>query len=96
MKISITREELIVKYKAEVDRIADEFEWKTHFEPKEICDIIYNIIKRSGTKIKIKPEILFAKYMNVIFDKPKNKWPDEYNERVKIICNIIYDILETI
>ena len=40
----LTREELYEEYMRIVNEICENCDWKSTFEPKEICDIIYNII----------------------------------------------------
>jgi hypothetical protein len=45
--IKIDKEKLFKLYMKEVDRIADECDWKTHFGPYEIIIMIGNIIEQN-------------------------------------------------
>lgn len=43
--MKINREKLLSLYLEEVERISDLYDWKTHFEPPEIIEIICNILE---------------------------------------------------
>lgn len=45
----LSKKELTRRYRAKVDRIATDLDWKTHFGPDEICDIIHDIITDSAS-----------------------------------------------
>lgn len=44
-KLPLTRPELTRRYLAYVDRVATDIDTKVHFEPEEICDMIYTLIE---------------------------------------------------
>ena len=43
-ELPITKEELYIEYMKQVDEICEHCDWVTNFGPKEICDMIYDII----------------------------------------------------
>lgn len=45
--MEINKEELFRLYMEWVDKISDECDWKTHFEPKEIVYSIANILENN-------------------------------------------------
>ncbi len=94
MNLPITREELLSKYTERIDKITDVRDTKMNFSGEDVCQIIHTIMIRNGAKIKIKPTTLYGKYMNTIFDISNEDWEKNYG--TKEICNIIYDILESL
>lgn len=52
--MEINKEELHKLYMEWVNKVADEFDWKTHFETEEIVYAIANILETNPQLIKIK------------------------------------------
>jgi hypothetical protein len=50
--IKIDRNELYRLYMEWVDKVADECEWKTHFDPEEIVHAISKILEENPQLIK--------------------------------------------
>jgi hypothetical protein len=49
----IDRDEVYKEYMKKVEEIAEGCDWKTHFQPQEIVDIICSIVERS---YKVEPK----------------------------------------
>ena len=46
--MKIDRAKLLKLYLQEVDKICDECDWKTHFEPSEIIGIVANLLENNS------------------------------------------------
>ncbi len=51
-EITVNRKKLYTLYMEEVDRISDECEWVSTFTPKDIINIISNILESNPKLIK--------------------------------------------
>lgn len=47
----INREKLLADYLKQVDEICKIADWKTHFGPKEIVDILVDLLEKGGYSI---------------------------------------------
>lgn len=50
--MKINNKLLYTLYMEEVNRICDEIEWKTHFGPQEIVDLIAKIIEKNPSIVE--------------------------------------------
>lgn len=52
MNIKIDRKTLHNLYMKEVEQICEDLEWKTHFSPKEIVDLIATLLEKNTNLIQ--------------------------------------------
>lgn len=91
--LSITKDDLLIKYNQEIDKICDICDWKTNFTGQEVCSIIHGIIIREGINTKLTATKLHAIYNKHITSLNLNdiEWRENY--KIPQIIEIIYKLL---
>ena len=83
----ITKNELFEQYDKKVDTILDVCDWKTNFTSKEVCGIIYEILKDN----KIKTSILVEEFHTIYLEEVNKVWTSDIT--IRQITDIVYDTL---
>ena len=94
-ELNITKEDLLERYHKRINAILDVCDWKTGFDPDEICDIICGIIYDTDGNI-YNPRTVCSLYLNKIdsLNLNRGEWFQKYG--IKEIVYMIYDIIDDI
>lgn len=94
-ELNITKEDLLARYRKRIDAILDVCDWKTSFDPPEICEIICGIIFETDGGIynhRVILDLYLAKIKSL--NLKKGEWQEKYG--IPEIVYMIYDIIEDI
>ena len=94
-ELNISKEDVLALYEKKVDNILDVCDWKTSFDPPEICALICGIIFETDGNI-YNPRVVCDLYLEKIesLNLKKGEWYEKYKR--KDIVFMIYDIIEDI
>lgn len=96
-KLLITKEELFVQYKIDVNQLLDECDWIDFIEDWRMCGLISDILNKKG--IIVNADNLLKHYDAKVksLNLTTQEWRDQYadwNVGLPKIFDIIYEILE--
>ncbi len=93
-QVKLTENELLKLYRKKIDKISDEYEWKTHFSGEEVCGLVCSILADKDKTFKVKPQDLYSVYSNEIeiLEITDEEWVRTFG--IPEIIALIYQILE--
>ena len=94
-KLTITKEELLLKYLASMEELVDECDWITHITSEMVCGILVSVLIENKVNVFMSSTDLHDIYSKYVSDLnlSDEEWRNSYD--IPKIIEILYNILET-